>query len=78
MSEEDRMNENSGNAGRNNSIHSNQDLPSMGSQSPLEVNSGANFYGSGSLNNFNSTSEDRISMERDISAFIENSKFIII
>ena len=42
------------------------------------MNTEVNLYGSGSLNNHNSTSEEMISLEKDMNAIREKGKFIII
>ena len=71
MSEPNSMNGGSDEPRQNNSIHFNR-------LSPFGMNREVNLYGSGSLNYHNSTSEEMISLEKDMNAISQKGKFIII
>ena len=78
MSEQNSMNGGNGEARQNNSIHSCHEMPSIDYLSPFDMNTEVNLYGSGSLNYHNSTSEEMISLEKDMNAISQKGKFIII
>ena len=78
MSEQNSMNGGSDEPRQNNSIHSCKEMPSIDYLSPFGMNTEVNLYGSGSLNYHNSTSEEMISLEKDMNAISQKGKFIII